>query len=125
MFLLTSTNAAQILGDAGMTVLIGFTVVFSVLLLLTGIFWLFGVTMSAGKKKKECPFGDLSELDEDVPPVYGAPVEAPIVGNTEPVATKPEVDGGIPEETVAAISAAVAAVAPQGSQYAVRGIRKL
>ena len=31
---------------------------------------------------------------------------------------------GIPEETVAAISAAVAAVAPAGKQYAVSGIRK-
>ena len=120
MFLLTSTNAAQILGDAGMTVLIGFTVVFVMLLLLTGIFWLFGVTMSAGGKNEASG----SAPAAPVAPAF-VPVAAPIVGNTEPVATKPEVDGGIPEETVAAISAAVAAVAPQGSQYAVRGIRKL
>ena len=121
MFLLTSTNAAQILGDAGMTVLIGFTVVFSVLLLLTGIFWLFGKMMSAGKKAAPNP----APATPAAPAPVAAPVAAPIVGNTVPVATKPEVDGGIPEETVAAISAAVAAVAPQGSQYAVRGIRKL
>ena len=50
---------------------------------------------------------------------------APVVGNTETVASKPDVDGGVPAETVAAISAAVASVAPEGTQYAVKGIRKL
>ena len=123
MFLLTTLSAAEILSDAGMTVLIGLVVVFSMLLLLTGIFWLFGVLMSMSDKKKECPFGDLSDCVEDAP--AAAPVAAPIVGNTETVATKPDVDGGIPEETVAAISAAVASVAPAGTQYALRGIRKL
>ena len=54
-----------------------------------------------------------------------APAAAPIVGNTETVSSKPDVDGGIPVETVAVISAAVASVAPAGTQYAVKGIRKL
>ena len=124
MFLLASAGAGQILGDAGMTVLIGLVVVFAVLLLLTCVFKLFGILMSAGKKEKECPFGDLSEWEEDTPAV-SAPIAAPIVGNTETVASKPDVDGGIPEETVAVVSAAVASVAPAGTQYAVRGIRKL
>ncbi len=120
MLLLAPAHAGQILADAGMTVLIGFTVVFTMLLLLTGIFKLFGVVMSAGKKKA-AP----SAAPAAAPAAPAAPVAAaPIVGNTETVATKPEVDGGVPEETVAVISAAVASVAPAGSQYAVRGIRK-
>ena len=111
----------SILGDAGITIAIGFTVVFLVLLLLTGVFKLFGVIMSAGEKKAPV----------DVPAAPVAPAApaavsaAPIVGNTETVSSKPDVDGGVPAETVAAISAAVASVAPEGTQYAVRGIRKL
>lgn len=111
----------SILGDAGITIAIGLTVVFLVLLLLTGVFKLFGVIMSAGEKKAPV----------DVPAAPVAPAApaavsaAPIVGNTETVSSKPDVDGGVPAETVAAISAAVASVAPEGTQYAVRGIRKL
>jgi len=121
MFLLASVGAGQILGDAGMTVLIGFAVVFMMLLLLTGVFKLFGLIMAAGRrKKKEEP---IAAAPVAIPAV--APAATPIVGNTETVASKPDVDGGIPEETVAVVSAAVAAVAPAGTQYAVRGIRKL
>lgn len=111
----------SILGDAGITIAIGLTVVFLVLLLLTGVFKLFGVIMTAGEKKTPV----------DIPAAPVAPAApaavsaAPIVGNTETVSSKPDVDGGVPVETVAAISAAVASVAPEGTQYAVRGIRKL
>ena len=111
----------SILGDAGITIAIGLTVVFLVLLLLTGVFKLFGVIMTAGEKKTPV----------DIPAAPVAPAApaavsaAPIVGNTETVSSKPDVDGGVPAETVAAISAAVASVAPEGTQYAVRGIRKL
>ena len=110
----------SILGDAGITILIGFTVVFLVLLLLTGVFKLFGVIMAAGEKKAPVAL-------PDAPVPAAAPVApvAPIVGNTETVSSKPDVDGGVPAETVAAISAAVASVAPAGTQYAVKGIRKL
>ena len=106
----------SILGDAGITIAIGLTVVFLVLLLLTGVFKVFGMIMSAGESKEEVP--------APVAPVAVAPA-APIVGNTETVNSKPDVDGGVPAETVAAISAAVASVAPAGTQYAVKGIRKL
>lgn len=127
MYLLASAEAGKLLGDAGMTVIIGLVVVFSVLLLLTGIFWLFGKMMSAGKKNTNAP--SAAPAAPAAPVATAAPVApvaaAPIVGNTEAVASKPEVDGGVPEETVAVISAAVASVAPAGSQYAVRGIRKL
>ena len=111
----------SILGDAGITIAIGLTVVFLVLLLLTGVFKLFGVVMSGGDKGENIP----ASMIPDEPVTYSAPAAAPIVGNTETVSSKPDVDGGVPAETVAAISAAVASVAPAGTQYAVTGIRKL
>ena len=114
--LLLANDVGAMLGDAGMTVLIGFTVVFLVLLLLTGVFKLFGMLMS-GTEKETAPV---------TPAAPAAPAAAaPIVGNTAEVRTVPEVQNGIPEETVAVISAAVASVTPAGSQYAVRGIRKM
>ena len=114
----------SILGDAGITIAIGFTVVFLVLLLLTGVFKLFGVIMTAGEKKTpvDVPAAPVAPAAPAAPAAVSA---APIVGNTETVSSKPDVDGGVPAETVAAISAAVASVAPEGTQYAVRGIRKL
>ena len=111
----------SILGDAGITIAIGLTVVFLVLLLLTGVFKLFGILMTAGEKKEDDLFASFAP---EAPVTTAAPA-APIVGNTETVNSKPDVDGGVPAETVAAISAAVASVAPEGTQYAVRGIRKL
>ncbi len=113
--------AASILGDAGITIAIGFSVVFLMLLLLTGVFKLFGVVMSATDQKQEIPAPVMPKAPKAAP---AAPA-APIVGNTETVSSKPDVDGGVPAETVAAISAAVASVAPANTQYAVKGIRKL
>ena len=110
----------SILGDAVITIAIGFSVVFLVLLLLTGVFKLFGMIMSFREEKE--PVAPVA------PAMTSAPVAAPaapVVGNTETVSSTPDVDGGVPAETVAAISAAVASVAPEGTQYAVRGIRKL
>lgn len=109
----------SILADAGSVIAIGFTVVFLMLLLLTLIFKIFGIAMSGVEGEKET-----SAPVVPVAPV-AAPVVAPIVGNTEEVSSKPDVDGGVPAETVAVISAAVASVAPKGTQYAVKGIRKL
>ena len=107
----------SILADAGMTIAIGFSVVFLVLLLLTGIFKVFGIVMSMKPQKTEIPV--------PAPVAAPAPAAAPIVGNTEQVASKPDVDGGIPAEEVAVISAAVASMAPEGTQYAVKGIHKV
>ena len=120
MYLLAG-NAGQILGDAGSVIAIGLTVVFLVLLLLTGVFKLFGIVMTGQEAGDEVPA-------PVVPQAPAAPVAAPaapIVGNTETVASKPDVDGGVDPETVAVISAAVASVAPEGTQYAVKGIRKV
>lgn len=108
----------SVLADAGSVIAIGLTVVFLVLLLLTIIFKIFGVAMSGTQGEQETP----APAVKTAPP---APAVTPIVGNTETVTSKPDVDGGIPAETVAVISAAVASVAPAGSQYAVKGIRKL
>lgn len=118
MFMLNADVST--LADAGTVIAIGFTVVFLVLLLLTGIFKIFGVAMDAATKEEK------TSAVAPAPVVQAAaPAAAPIVGNTETVSSKPDVDGGIPAETVAVISAAVASVAPAGTQYAVKGIRKL
>ncbi len=121
--LLLAFEVGEILGGAATTFVIGFSVVFMVLLLLTGVFKVFGLIMSLKEKK-------MNERTPDtmIPVAPAAPVAsaaAPVVGNTETVSSQPDVDGGIPAETVAAISAAVASVAPEGTQYAVKGIKKL
>ncbi len=113
---LLSVDAGAILADAGLTTLIGIAVVFGMLLLLTGVFKVFGMVVSGLEKK-----GDAIPAA----PVAAPAAVAPIVGNTAEVRTTPEVQNGIEPETVAVISAAVAAVAPAGCQYAVAGIRKL
>ena len=110
----SSEGNGAILADCGLTILIGLVVVFAMLLLLTAVFKLFGSIMS-----RIAP----EEVPEEAP--KAAPVAAPIVGNTAPVSTEPEIQNGIPDETVAAISAAVAAVAPAGVQYAVKDIRQV
>ena len=77
------------------------------------------LAMPAGAEELEAvpvPQSDPAPVVEEPAP---AAVSAPIVGNTETVSSKPDVDGGIPAETVAVISAAVASVAPAGTQYAV------
>lgn len=116
---LLNVSAGALAGEALITIVIGMVVVFAVLLLLTGVFKLFGLIMSSLEKNKPVP-----EPEFPVAPAAIASA-APAVGNTETVASTPDVDGGVPAETVAAISAAVASVAPEGTQYAVKGIKKL
>lgn len=119
MIVCAKETVGAIMGDAGMTILIGLVVVFSVLLLLTGVFKAFGIAMSRGGSAEEKP------VVPAVVPAAAAPAAAPIVGNTQPVSTTPGVQNGIPEEMVAVISAAVAMMAPAGKQYAVAGIRRV
>ena len=107
-------------GETMTTVAIGLSVVFLVLLLLTGIFKVFGMIVSRAQAKQPAA-APVAKVSAPAP----APAAVPIVGNTQQVSSKPDVDGGIPAETVAVISAAVASVAPAGTQYAVKGIRKL
>ncbi len=110
----------EIISDAGLVIAIGLIVVFFVLVVLTLIFKLFGKVMG----REEEPI-DMTAAPA-VKPATVAPVVpvAEAVGNTQPVTTTPAVQNGIPAETVAVISAAVAAVAPAGTQYAVSSIRK-
>ena len=120
MIMMAKETAGEILGDAGLTILTGIVVVFGVLLLLILVFKVFGLIMEQMNGAADDEFAAPAAAPAAVPAAA-----APIVGNTQPVTTTPAVQNGIPEETVAAISAAVAAVAPAGTQYAVRGIRKV
>ena len=120
--MLTLAADLSILADAGSVIAIGLTVVFLVLLLLTMVFKIFGIAMSK-VQGKDTP--DSAPAAPVTPVTAPAPVAAPIVGNTEEVSSKPDVDGGIPAEEVAVISAAVASMAPEGTQYVVKGIHKV
>ncbi len=120
MILCAKETAGAIMSDAGMTILIGLVVVFAVLLLLTGVFKLFGTAMSQGKD--EVQSADRTDVPMKAP--KAAPAITPVVGNVAPVTTVPQVQNGIPEEMVAVISATVAMLAPAGVQYAVSGIRR-
>ena len=94
--LYAARDAGEVLGTAGMTVLIGLVVVFSVLILLTFIFWLFGKVMSGAGSRKASP-----------PPSGSVP--------------KPAAPAPVP----AVVPAAVAAMAPEGKRYAVRSVSRV
>lgn len=93
----------NLLSNAGMTVLIGIVVVFAVLLILTIIFWLFGKIAGSGAKTSA--------------PAEKKPV---VIQNSVPAA--PVVEDGLPEEVVAVIAAAIAAMSDGTTRYAVRRI---
>lgn len=103
-------NVGEYLADAGMTVLIGLVVVISTLLVLSGIFKVFGVVMSAGKKKPK-----KKEEPEALKPAQPAPAKAPAA---------PVVQNGVSDEVVAVIAAAVTAMTPEGKRYAVKRISR-
>ncbi len=121
MILLAKETAGAILSDAGLTILTGVVVVFFMLLLLVFVIKVFGAIMARlGNIEKATVAAPAAPAAAAAP----APVAAAAVGNTEPVSTKPEIQNGIPDETVAAISGAIACMAPAGKQYAVRSIMK-
>ncbi len=114
--LTAAVDAGDILSTAGLTILIGVTVVFSVLILLTAIFWLFGKAMdSIGKAGKKTQAAPAAKQSAEKP----APVSAPA-----PIPAAPAAAEGISEEVVAVIAAAVAAMAPEGKRYAVRSVSR-
>lgn len=83
---------SSIFSESAMTVLIGVSVVFGVLLLLTFTFWLFGKVVGRGQKT--------------------------------PITVTPVVEPGVPDEVVAVIAAALAAMSEDdGKHYTVRRIR--
>ncbi len=112
LFLLAGDSAAEILSDAGWTIAIGLVVVFTVLLLLTGIFKLFGIIMASLEKK-----------EETAAPV-AAPAAAPAAAAVDigPSVSEAQVRNGISDEETAVIAAAVAASMPAGKPYAIRKI---
>ena len=121
MVLLAKETAGAILSDAGLTILTGLVVVFAVLLLLVFVFKAFGTIMS---RLENIEKATVAPAAAPVVAAASAPAYAAAVGNTEPVSTKPEIQNGIADETVAAISGAIACMAPAGKQYAVRSIMK-
>ena len=112
---LLSASVGQILGDAGMTVLIGMVVVFSVLLLLTVIFKLFGMTFEQFNKRKHAPKTEKSANPQPAPKATLAAASGAV----------PAVEDGISEEVVAAIMAAVSCMAQPGVSYRVRSIGRV
>ncbi len=104
-WLIAKLDTSALLSEAGMTVLIGFCVVFAALLLLTIVFWAFGA-ISRSKQANSS-----TTTPKIVPQPACAPKSAPVV------------EDGIPEEVVAVIAAAVAAMSDGNTQYTVRRIR--
>ena len=103
-------RAGELLADAGMTVLIGIVIVLAMLVVLTAIFTLFGVVMSAGKKK--------GKVNVPSPAVVTARAATPVV--SAPVAAAAPADAE--DEVIAVIAAAIAAMTPVGKRYAVRSV---
>lgn len=113
VFTLAGESASAILSDAGLTIIIGLVVVFGVLLLLTGIFKLFGVVMAQ--------FG--ATTAETAPAEKpAAPVVATPAVDLGPVMSKAQVRNGITPEETAVIAAAVATAMPAGQPYEIRKI---
>lgn len=106
-------SVGEMLGNAGMTVLIGLVVVIGALLVLTGIFYLFGYVMSSADRKAK-KAAEEKKAKEAAPASTSAPAAAPA----------PVVQSGISNEVVAAIAAAVAMMAPEGKRYAVRSVSR-
>ncbi len=104
--LTAAVDTSALLSEAGMTVLIGAAVVFSALLLLTCIFWLFGFVAKKDNKPSMPADNTVS-----VPHISPAPAPTPIV------------EDGVSDEVVAVIAAAVAAMSDGDKQYTIRRIR--
>ena len=109
-----TVDAAKVLGDAGMTVLIGMVVVMATLIALTLVFYLFGFIMSSADRKAKKQKMKEQKAAASAPVAQAAPV-APAA---------PVVQHGIPAEVVAAIAAAVAMMAPEGKRYAVKSVSR-
>ncbi len=112
LFLLAGDSAAEILSDAGWTIAIGLIVVFAVLLLLTGIFKLFGTIMASLEKKEETA----------APVAAHAAAPAAAAVDIGPSVSEAQVRNGISDEETAVIAAAVAASMPAGKPYTIRKI---
>jgi len=110
-FPLLAETVGERFAGAGMTVLIGLVVVFSVLILLTFIFFLFGKVVGRGKTPKK-PSAPVKKAEPAVQPAaVPRAVPAPVVD-------------GISEEVVAVIAAAVSAMAGPAASYTLRRVQR-
>ncbi len=107
-------TAGAILSDAALTIIIGLVVVFAVLLLLTGIFKLFGIVMGSIEKGEDVPAASAASVA--AAPASAAPVDL------GPVMSSAQVRNGIKPEETAVIAAAVAASMPAGQKYSITKI---
>ncbi len=106
--ILLQADAGKLLSESANTVLVGLVVVFAALLVLTFVFWLFGVIAGLGSKKNSTP--------------KPAPAPKPAPKAASKATTAPIVEDGISDEIVAAIAAAVAATSDGHTHYVVRRI---
>lgn len=108
-WLLAVYNKQVPLSEAALDVAVGFALVLGMLILLIAIFWLFGKVMTqVNKTSKPQP------VKEAAPSRAAAPVASAM----------PVAEEGISDEVVAVIAAAIAAMAPEGTTYAVRRISR-
>lgn len=106
-------SAGAILKDAALTIVIGFTVVFCVLLLLTGIFKAFGVAMEKLQSKEKVE--KVPVIQEKVQPVAE-------VADIGPVLSQAQIRNGISDEQAAVIATAVAMSMPAGEKFTIKKI---
>ena len=111
-FPLLAETVGERFAGAGMTVLIGLVVVFSVLILLTFIFFLFGKVVGRGKTPKK-PSAPVKKAEPAVQPA-AVPRAVPA----------PVVEDGISEEVVAVIAAAVSVMAGPAASYTLRRVQR-
>ncbi len=114
LFKVATETAGEILSDAGLTIVIGLVVVFTVLLLLTGVFKGFGMIMSGTQKEETVPAAPKAAA-----PKVAAPAPVADLG---PVMSSAQVRNGIEPEVTAAIAAAVATCMPAGQKYSIKKI---
>lgn len=103
-------NDISVLYEAGMVIVIGLVVVFLTLIALTAIFWLFGKMMY--RDVRHVPVSETTVRENVSVPM---PARLPF---------KPVVQSGVSDEVVAVIAAAVAAMTPEGTRYAIRSVRR-
>lgn len=108
-------SAGEIMSGAGMTILTGLVVVFSVLILLTFIFYLFGKVAGRGQKAAGKSAGPAP-----APQKVAASAPAPRAAAPAPV-----IEDGISDEVVAVIAAAVASMSEGGRKYSLRSVSRV
>lgn len=110
-------TTAEILQNAGETILIGVVVVFSVLILLTIVFYLFGWIMDRISGKPKAPAKPATPV--------AAPAKAAPTAPAAPV-KKAASAANAEDEVIAVIAAAIAAMgAAEGKRYAVKKVTRV